>query len=121
LTRPRRRKVEQAVEIHVQLARATNAEWDEEAVIREEEKDVLPLGRPITEAIEAANLGEVWSEDYIGRKLVITLLGPSADAMFNATDPLLRSLPVMKRRGSRVVRLYDHSDPACKKSVIRYR
>ena len=61
------------------------------------------------------------SEEYGGQKLVITAFGSSADAIFKAIDPLLRDLPVMKRRGSRVIKLYDYGDPACKKSVIRYR
>jgi len=112
--KPPRRKVEQAVEIHVRLARAFDAGP------ADEEEGLLPLGRPLTEAIEGARLGKVWSEDYGGQKLIITLLGPSADAMFDAIDPLLRGLPAMQRRGSRVVKLYDYSDPGCKKSVIRY-
>jgi hypothetical protein len=116
---PRRRKVEQAVEIHVRLARAFDA-VDEEGNLLPEEEGLLLLGRPLTEAIEGAKLGKVWAEDYGGQKLVITLLGPSADAMFTAIDPLLRGLPAMKRRGSRVVKLYDSSDPAGKKAVIRY-
>lgn len=70
--------------------------------------------------MEGAKLGEVWAEDYGDRKLVITLLGPNADAMFAAIDPLLLDLPAMTRKGSRVVMLYDYSNPACKKSVIRY-
>jgi hypothetical protein len=103
----------------VRLSRAFDA-VDEEENLSPEEEGLLPLGRPLTEAIEGAKLGEVWAEDYGAQKLVITLLGPSADAMFAAIDPLLRGLPAMKRRGSRVVKLYDDTDPACKKSVIRY-
>lgn len=85
-----------------------------------EEEGLLPLGGPLAEAIEGAKLGEMWSEDYGGQKLVITLRGPSADAMAEAIDHLLRNIPAMKRRGSRVVKLYDCGDPACKKSIIRY-
>jgi hypothetical protein len=110
--RPRRRKVDQAVEIHVRLASEFPTDRDEEALV--------PLGGPLMEAVEGAKLGEMWAHDYGGRKLVITLLGPSADALFDAVEPLLRSVPLMTWRGSRVVKLYDYGDPACKKSTIRF-
>lgn len=110
---PRCRKRVQAVEIHIRLASEFPTENDNRALV--------PLGLPLMQAVEGAKLGEMWAHDYGGRKLVITLLGPSADAMFAAVEHLLYNVPLMKRRGSRVVKLYDYGDQAaCKKSTIRY-
>lgn len=70
--------------------------------------------------MKRARVGELESIDFGGRTCVLTYLGPDANAIFDAIEPLLREAPLLKKRGSRRVKIYDSADPASRKVTVRY-